>query len=212
MKDNLTEIMVILDRSGSMSSIRDDAMGGFNSFIEDQKKEAGDALVTLVQFDHEYEVVYSGKQVQDVRPLTAETYVPRGQTALLDAIGRTINEVGARLSAMTEDDRPGKVIAVVITDGHENASHEFRQDKIKEMIEHQRGKYDWEFVFLAADPTSVQLAQAVSVPMGNVALFENTGQGVRSAYAGVSHAVSGYRGGTKSRTGLVDKDDSGTVK
>jgi len=207
MKDDLTEIVVILDRSGSMDALRDDAIGGFNAFIHDQLDVPGDALVTLVQFDHEYECIYSGKPIGEVTMLDGTVYVPRGSTALLDAMGRTINEVGARLAGMDEADRPAKVIVVVITDGYENASVEFTHAKVKDMVELQREKYSWEFVFLAADPTTVQMAQDLSVPAGNVALFANNQAGVRHAYAVSTRAVSSYRSGTGDSTNLADDDD-----
>jgi len=211
MKDNLTEIVVILDRSGSMSGLRDDAIGGFNSFIEDQRKVPGDALVTLVQFDHEYEEVYGGKPLPDVPLLDATTYSPRGSTALLDAMGRTMNDVGTRLASMDGADRPGKVIVVVITDGHENASNEFTHDKIKEMVEHQKDAYNWEFVFLASEPKTADMAQAIGIKLGNVALFAADSKGVGAAYAASTRAVSSYR--TSGSTGdSLEKDDSGTVK
>lgn len=202
---NLTEIVCIVDRSGSMASIQDDVIGGFNRFLEDQKKVPGKASMTYVQFDDKYEIVHNGKPIQDVPALTSETYKPRGQTALLDAIGKTMNDVGTRLSKMPEEKRPGKVIAVVLTDGKENASREFTQSMVKQMIEHQRDTYKWEFVFLAANQDAFASAQAIGV--AHSMNFAPTGTGVRKAYDSYSRSVTGYRS-----SGHIDdvdlKDDS----
>lgn len=193
MRDDLTEIVVIIDRSGSMSAIRDDAIGSFNTFLEDQQKEPGDANLTLVQFDHEYEVVHESVSIQDVPPLDAATFVPRGGTALLDAVGRTINGVGARMAQMDEDNRPSKVICSILTDGQENSSREFAREKIMQMITHQRDKYKWEFIFLSADAGGIRDAASIGIPTANVALFANTGGGVQAANYAVSRAVGSYR-------------------
>jgi len=148
MRTDLTDITMVIDRSGSMESIRTDAEGGINTFIESQKSEPGEALLTLVQFDTEYEFVHKGVPIG-----TAERFrlVPRGSTALLDAVGRAINETGARLGMMDEAKRPGLVVFVIVTDGAENSSKEFTRDKIREMIEHQQSAYKWQFTFLAAN-------------------------------------------------------------
>jgi len=136
MKENLTEMVFILDRSGSMSNLTKDTIGGFNTMIENQKKEDGDAVLTTVLFDDMYELLHDGVNIQDVKELTNKEYYARGMTALLDAIGKTINTVGERLSKTKEEDRPSKIIFVITTDGQENSSKEFTQKQIKEMIEH----------------------------------------------------------------------------
>lgn len=145
---NKTEIVVIVDRSGSMTSCRADAEGGLNTFIEQQRNQPGECLLTLVQFDHDYEFVHSGKPIAEVGKFTLN---PRGSTALLDAVGRAITETGERLAKMPEDDRPGLVVFVILTDGQENASREFRRDQIKQMIEHQTTNYNWQFTYLGAN-------------------------------------------------------------
>jgi len=158
-KANLVEIIVVLDRSGSMSTVRNDTIGGFNTFVNDQKVQAkGEVKLTLVQFDDQYEVNYNGRQIQEVPALTETTYIPRGMTALLDAVGKTINTVGDRLAKTPEAERPSLVIFVTLTDGQENSSKEFKLDQIKSLIEHQTTKYNWQFVFLGADQNAFQAA------------------------------------------------------
>lgn len=158
-KANLVEIIVVLDRSGSMSTVRNDTIGGFNTFVNDQKSQAkGEVKLTLVQFDDQYEVNYNGRSIQEVPSLTEATYIPRGMTALLDAVGKTINTVGDRLAKTPEAERPSLVIFVTLTDGQENSSKEFKLDQIKSLIEHQTTKYNWQFVFLGADQNAFQAA------------------------------------------------------
>ena len=193
MKGNLTDISVVLDRSGSMQSVRSDTIGGFNAFLKTQKEAPGEALLTLAQFDHEYEVVYSGKGIKDAPELSSETFVPRGQTALLDAIGRTINATGARLSAMAEDQRPGKIIVVIITDGQENNSREFSRPQINEMIKHQKEAYSWDFVFLGANQDAIQAGVSLGVNSGNSMTFAANKRGVTSAFASVGANMCSYR-------------------
>jgi uncharacterized protein YegL len=125
MRNDLTEIVAILDRSGSMAHLADDTIGCFNKFIEDQKKVPGEAFLTTVLFDDQYNFLHEGVNIQDVKPMTAQEYFARGMTALLDAVGRTVIRIGERLSKMNEADRPSKVIVLIITDGEENSSKEF---------------------------------------------------------------------------------------
>jgi len=148
MRTDLTDITMVIDRSGSMDSIKTDAEGGINTFIESQKSEPGEALLTLVQFDTEYEFVHQGVPIGSVPKFKL---VPRGSTALLDAVGRAISEAGTRLAAIEEAQRPGLVVFVIVTDGAENSSKEFTREKIREMIEHQQSAYKWQFTFLAAN-------------------------------------------------------------
>lgn len=199
MNTDYCEIACVIDRSGSMSGRVDDVIGGFNTFLEEQKKLPGRALLTLVQFDDQYELHCSGAPIRSVAPLTTSTYVPRGSTALNDAVGRTINNLGARLAAMREDARPGRVIVVIITDGQENASKEFtRREQIREMIEHQRSKYSWEFVFLGAGVDAFEEARTFGIDLRAVGRFENTQKGIRRSYAALNATVTSYRG-----TGVV---------
>jgi len=168
MRNDLTDITLVVDRSGSMHSIREDAEGGVNAFIQEQAKLEGEALVTLVQFDTEYEFVVKGKPAIDVQPYEL---VPRGATALLDAVGRAINETGERLAKLPESERPGLVIFVVMTDGHENSSVEFKLDRIREMIQKQQDVYNWQFTFLGADQDAFAEAAGMGMAADGVANF-----------------------------------------
>lgn len=193
MNTSLTEIVFMLDRSGSMMSLTDDTIGGFNSFIEKQKGEPGEAILTTVLFDDQYEVIHNGVNLKDVRPITKGQYWARGMTAMYDAIGKTINEVGHRLSETPEQYRPGKVIFVITTDGLENASREFTQVKVKEMIQHQTEKYSWDFIFLGANIDSKQQAKNIGISEDYAANYVATAQGTSSMYYAVDAAVSSSR-------------------
>ena len=190
---NLTEIACVIDRSGSMEAIASDAIGGFNAFLKEQQKDTSEARLTLVLFDHEYHVLYESADVQKVSPLNSETYVPRGTTALLDAIGRTIIDVGSRLANTPEDKRAAKVIVAILTDGLENASREFANEKIAEMIGHQRTKYGWDFIFLAANQDVIASAAKISIRAQDAMSFTASPQGTQVAYAQMSAEVSKRR-------------------
>jgi hypothetical protein len=193
MNQNLVEIARVVDRSGSMYSITTDAIGGFNAFLEGQKADPGSARLTLVLFDHEYQVVHESADIQSVPPLNEDTYEPRGSTALLDSLGRTIDDTGKRLAAMPEDERPRKVIVAILTDGMENASQHYSHGKISEMITHQRDVYDWDFVFLAANQDAIAEAGKLSIGADHAIAFAATAQGVREAYTTMSDRVSASR-------------------
>lgn len=168
MKAHLTDITLVVDRSGSMASVREDAEGGVNTFIAEQAKEPGEALLTLVQFDTEYEFLHNGVPISQVPKYEL---VPRGMTALLDAVGRAINETGERLAKMAEQHRPGLVIFVVMTDGQENSSKEFSKARIKEMVEHQQDMYNWHFTFLGANQDAFAEAGGMGIHAAGVANF-----------------------------------------
>lgn len=163
MNTNLTEIAYILDRSGSMQSLQEAAIAAFNNFIKSQLDVPGDARLTLIQFDDAYEVPISAQLIEEVLQLTAATYVPRGSTALLDAIGRTIKETDKRIQALSENDRPGKVIITIFTDGEENASHEYSHKHISDLIRIYRDEKQWEFIFLAANQDAIATASAMQI-------------------------------------------------
>jgi hypothetical protein len=191
MKSKSTEIVIILDRSGSMSRIASDMCGGFDAFLADQRKLDAACTVTLVQFDDRYETVYAGRPLRDVPPLVL---VPRGSTALYDAIGRTIDGVGARLAHLAPAARPDQVIFVIITDGEENASREYSHARIVEQIAHQRAKYSWEFVFLGAGENAIATATNFGIARANAAVFvASAGLHAQGVFRGVSDNLRGYR-------------------
>lgn len=186
-----TEILVITDRSGSMSSIADDVIGGFNRFLRDQKRQPGDARITYTQFDTQYEVVYQGRPIQQVEELNRNTFVPRGGTALFDAIGRTLNEQGKRI----KDEAWAELVVVcIITDGEENSSKEYSKSRVREMVSHAEAN-GWKFLFLAAN----QDAFAASRDFGSAAQYSGNFQansaGVAMAYSSTSATLSAMRSG-----------------
>lgn len=190
MKKNLTEMVFILDRSGSMGHLTDDTIGGFNSMIENQKKEEGEAFVTTVLFDDQYELLHDHIDIREIQPITNNEYYARGMTALLDAIGKTINSIGNRLSTTPEDERPDKVIFVITTDGFENASLEFAKSTVKEMIEHQQSKYSWTFMFLGANMDAVGEAASLGINTDFARTYTANTWGTQSVYTSMSKAMS----------------------
>lgn len=193
MRYDLTELVFVLDRSGSMHDLAKDAIGGYNSTIEKQKKEEGEARVTTVLFDDTVEKIVDCAPIAQVAPLTSETYYPRGCTALLDALGRTIDEIGARLAATPEEERPANVVFVVMTDGYENASREYSLKKVREMIALQQNTYSWTFIFLGANMDAVSEAGRLGVDVAWSRTYSATSGGQSSAYMATSKAVSSLR-------------------
>lgn len=190
MRADLTDITVVLDRSGSMSSCKTDAEGGFNTFVSEQAKQEGEAVLTLVQFDGEYEFVHKAVNVKNIPKFSL---VPRGGTALLDAIGRAIIETGERLKLMAEDQRPGLIVFVILTDGHENQSREFTNAKIKEMIEHQTTVYKWQFTYLGASADAFDVAHTMGIQRSSAAIYSSSV--VDIAFTNTSGKVSRMREG-----------------
>lgn len=190
MKENLTELVFILDRSGSMSALTDDTIGGFNSLIASQKAEEGEAFVTTVLFDDKYELLHDHVNIKDVLPLTRKEYFARGMTALLDAIGRTINTIGERLAKTPEEERPSRVVIAITTDGFENASKEFTKKQIKDMIEHQQSKYSWVFMFLGANMDAVSEAESLGIRGTMARTYTNSSRGVETVYTAMSASMS----------------------
>ena len=195
MNENLTELVFILDRSGSMSGLERDTIGGFNSMLEKQKKESGEAFVTTVLFDDKYKLLHDRNDIKRVNAITEKEYYVRGSTALLDAIGITINNIGIALSDTNKEERPGKVLFVIITDGMENSSREFSYEKIKEMVEHQKSKYAWDFIFLGANIDAIMTAGSFGISADRAANFVSDSSGTQLNYRVVSEAVSSIRKG-----------------
>lgn len=187
------EIVLIIDKSGSMQAIKEDAIGGFNSFLSQQKNIDREANVSFVLFDDRYQLVHDGKDIRKVEELTDDTYQPSGTTALLDAVGWTVDRVGERLDAIDNDEKPENVIVFILTDGKENASSDYKRDQIREMIEHQESKYAWEFIYGGANQDAFAEAGTLGIKAQNTFDFESTGEGTREAYAESSEMVASFR-------------------
>jgi len=194
--ENLTEIVCILDRSGSMQSIIVEAIGGFNGFLNDQKKEPGDCKLTMVQFDDRYELVHNGVNIQDVPELTKDTYVPRGMTSLLDAIGKTINDISDRYGKTEEINNPAKTIFFILTDGEENSSKEFNYNTINKMITEKKDKEKWMFIFASSDIKGKETAKGMGIADGNFMAFANNGVSQTRTYQSVNSVMSRMRSQT----------------
>lgn len=195
MKKNYCHISVVLDRSGSMGCVRDSTIEGFNSFVTKQRLEDGEATISLSQFDDYHDDVYSFVDLKTSPLLDTETFVPRGCTALYDAVGRSIVNTGEKLAGMTEDERPEKVLFVILTDGYENASKEYNLSKIKKMIEHQESKYKWEFVFIGANINAEEVGAGMGISYDKSITFSASARGVDTVFASLSSNVSSYRNG-----------------
>jgi hypothetical protein len=193
MNPHLTEIAYILDRSGSMQPMQEPAVAAFNDFIKSQLDVPGDARLTLIQFDDAYEVPVSAKPIQDVPQLTAATYTPRGSTALLDAIGRTIKETDRRISALPEDEKPGKVILAIFTDGEENASQEYTIKHIGDLIRLYRDQKGWEFLFLAANQDAIASGTAMRMDASLSANVSFSMKGIRTTGGAMARKVRAMR-------------------
>lgn len=200
-RSDLTHIYFLLDRSGSMQSIKSDTEGGFAAFVEEQRKEPGDCRVTLARFDHEYDVVYSGVPVSDVPPLDLQ---PRGRTALLDAMGRVVTDAGAELGALPEDERPGTVIVAVMTDGHENASREWTHSAIKSLVEQQTSVYAWQFLYMGADQDAIEVGTSLGVAAGSAVTYSRGRS--RDVLASASRKVSRLRSARSANRAAVLED------
>lgn len=179
MKKNLTEIIYVLDRSGSMGCLTGDTIGAYNAYLDKQKSFDGETKITTVLFDDKYELLFNGVSIDEAY-LDHEKYYVRGMTALYDAVGKAILDVGSRLSHTPENERPGKVIFIITTDGCENASAEFTKVHIKEMIEHQQDKYNWKFMFFGANIDSAQTAGSIGIPNDMAVNFEATSVGIEN--------------------------------
>lgn len=192
-KENFTSINVVIDKSGSMGSLAKDTIGSFNAFLKEQKDVPGEAAFTLCAFNHDYTLVHDFIKLASVPDLDATSYRTGGNTALLDALGSTINSVGQKLAAMPEEERPSKVIFLVITDGEENSSHKFTKEQIKSMVEHQRDAYKWEFVFIGANIDAFHEGQAYGFTGQNSVSYNATKGGTHQLYSSVSSNLRSYR-------------------
>ena len=193
MKKNLTEMVFILDKSGSMSGLEADTIGGFNGMIEKQKKEEGEALVSVVLFSDESRVIYDRVDLQKVEPMTDRQYFVGGCTALIDAIGGAVHHIGNVHKYARDEDRPEHTVFVITTDGMENASRHYSSDKVKNMIQYQKDKYGWEFLFLGANIDAVETAARFGINEDRSVTFRNDARGQALNYEVLSEAVRSVR-------------------
>jgi len=193
MKTNLTELVFILDKSGSMSGLESDTIGGYNALLKKQREEPGDAIVTTVLFDDNVELLHDRINVKGICPITEKEYFVGGCTALLDAIGKTINEILKVQRNINEEGQADKVMFVITTDGMENTSIEYSYEKIKKMVEWQKEKYGWEFIFIGANIDAISTAAKFGISSDRAANYNADGEGTRLNYEAVSHVVSELR-------------------
>ena len=193
MKKGLTELVFIIDRSGSMGGLESDTIGGFNAMLKEQKAVEGDAVVTTVLFDDKFELLHDRIDIRAVAPLTDKDYTVRGTTALLDALGRTIHKIRAVQKHTAENYRAEKVLFVIITDGQENASREYSAERIKIRIELQKQKYGWEFVFFGANMDSVMEAGKLGIAADRAQNYCADAIGTSVAYTAMSAFSTAYR-------------------
>ncbi len=205
MKKNLTEMVFILDRSGSMSGLESDTIGGFNSMIEKQKTQEGEAFVSVVLFDDRDEVLYDRVKLTDIRQMTREDYFVRGCTALYDAVGNAINHVANIHKYAREEDVPEHTIFVITTDGMENASRTFTQRALKKLIEQQKEKAGWEFIFIGANIDSVTTAKSVGISEDMACDYEASAMGTRMMFAAMAEPLMQIRAGKKATGGWKKK-------
>ena len=206
MKNGYSDITVVLDRSGSMACLVDEVIGAFNTFVDEQQQVAGQASFSLVQFDDRYEVYLDAVDLAKVGRLDRTTYVPRGMTALYDAVGRAIVATGTRLAALDEGERPDKVVFLIQTDGMENASHEYDAATLQAMIRHQQDKYAWEFVFLGANIDAGSVAEEIGIARDKALQYANNADGTRAAFAAVSDNLAGFRRGDRQHMAYAEED------
>ena len=192
-RENLTELVFILDRSGSMSGLEEDTIGGFNSVIEKQKRQSGKCLVTTVLFDSRVQTLHDRVELHELRPMTRKDYCVGGSTALLDALGGTIRHIANIHRYARPEDVPARTSFVIMTDGMENASRVFGGEEVRRMIRHEKEKYGWEFLYLAANIDAVETAERMGICQNRAVNYHPDGQGVQMAYDAVSRAVSARR-------------------
>ena len=193
MKKNLTEMVFILDKSGSMAGLEADTIGGFNGMIERQKKTEGEALVSTVLFSDSSAVIHDRVDLSKIEPMTGRQYCVGGCTALIDAIGGAIHHIGSVHKYAREEDRPEHKVFVIITDGMENASRHYTSDQVKAMVQRQKEKYGWEFLFLGANIDAVETASRFGIGEDRAVTFRNDSQGQALNYAEVGEAIRKVR-------------------
>ena len=205
--EKYVKIINIIDNSGSMGSMIDTAINGFNEFLIEQQKVEGKALVTTVLFNNKYEKLYDSLDINECYQLNKENYITGGMTALYDAIGKTIQHELDILGNLPKEERPEKYLCVILTDGYENSSKEFDRSKVKSLIDEMKEGFNWEFIFLAANEDASLTAETMGISKGNSYSFTNNADGLRDAYKGVSYAAMSYRSMSFSDTNLDLMDE-----
>lgn len=193
MKKNLTELVFILDRSGSMSGLESDTIGGYNAMLEKQKKEPGEVIITTVLFDDDYELLHDRINLRGISPITDKEYYVRGTTALLDAVGKTINKIVNVQKRTAKEEQAEHVMFIITTDGMENASREYSYEKVRSMIEHQKNKYGWEFIFLGANIEAIATAKRFGIDKDRATNYNADSEGTLLNYEVISETVSCIR-------------------
>ena len=193
MNKNLTEIVFVVDESGSMFHLTNDTIGGINGFVYKQKQLEGDAKLTLVKFSNRHSTIYNAVDIREVEPLTDKDYMPGGGTALLDAVGDTIEMIQDRLDGTAEDERPANIIFVVVTDGAENASYNFKKSQIKKMIEHQTKGHGWQFMYLGANVDSFSEASNMGISSQWATGYTYTAAGTAAVYDSINTVATAVR-------------------
>ena len=206
MKKNLTEIVFILDRSGSMAGLEADTIGGYNSLIEKQKNEEGEAYVSTILFDDKQEVLHDRVNLKEIQPMTREEYYVRGCTALLDAVGGAIRHIGNVHKYARVEDRPEKTLFIITTDGMENSSRHYTYEKVRMMIQRQKDKYGWEFLFLGANIDAIEEARRFGIDAEKAVNYECDGVGTELNYRVLSKAVSRVRESVCCASAALDAD------
>ena len=209
MKKGLTELVFILDRSGSMSGLESDTIGGYNGLLEKQKQEEGEAVITTVLFDDHVELLHDRINLRGVAPITEKEYYVRGTTALLDAVGKTISKIGNAQKHTAEEERAERVLFVITTDGMENASREYSLKLVREMIERQKERYGWEFLFLGANIDAAETAESFGIHRDMAVNYNPDGEGTQLNYQVLCEAVTSFRDGAtieKNWKSTIEKD------
>ncbi len=205
MRKNLTEIVFILDRSGSMSGLESDTIGGFNAMIDKQKKESGEALVSTILFSNRSEVIHDRLDIRQVRPMTRDDYLPGGCTALLDAIGGAVRHIGNIHKYARPEDVPEHTIFIITTDGMENASHVYTGDQVRKMIRRQQEKYGWEFLFLGANIDAIETAGRFGIAKDRAVNYHADSEGTALNFTVMEKALHSLRNGAQLQAGWKEK-------
>ncbi len=209
MKKNLTEIVFILDRSGSMGGLEADTIGGYNSMLKKQQEEEGEAVFSTVLFDDKVEVLHNRLNVNDVKPITDKEYYVRGCTALLDAVGGAIKHIGDVQKAMPKEERPDKTLFIITTDGMENASRKYSYDKVKKMVEKKKEKHGWEFIFMGANMDAIEVAGHIGVDANRAVRFACDAVGTKLNYDAMAMMVGcARRSSSKEEMKMALNDDA----